>query len=248
VRGCSIQWIWTLALLSQGAFGGNKLELQQENHVLTIRLSNMDRIAGIQFTVNTRGGIALQSFGGSDRVAAAGFAAYQFLSDDSTLNVVMLAPVTASLPAGEGILGQISFVLNELSIAETLRVYLSRVVLCDAEAERLEVTSTQLEWNPRENMKADPSPFVLARNFPNPFNPSTTITYTLKKPVTVRLVIFDVSGRELSTLVNQYQAAGQYAVRWNAADNGGLKLASGVYFARLQVGEQIALQKMILTK
>jgi len=131
VRRSSKQWIWTIAVLaqalqSQGAFGGNKLELLRENNVLTIQFSNTDCVAGFQFTINARGGIALRSFRGSDRAAAGGLAVFQYLPDDSTLNVIMIAPVRSSLPAGEGVLGQISFVLNETSSADTVRVSFSR--------------------------------------------------------------------------------------------------------------------------
>lgn len=250
--GCSKRRKWiltvlTLALQSGGALAGNKLELQKENNALTIQLWNTDPVAGFQFTINARGGIALRSFGGSDR-AAAGFAVYQYLTDDSTLNVIMLASVHSALPAGEGVLGSISFVLSDILSADTVRVFLSRVVICNANAEYLEVTSTQLAWMPRENSKAGSPLFVLEQNFPNPFNPSTTIAYTLVEPASVQLVVFDISGRELGTLVNQHQSAGRYTVQWNAAENGGLTLASGLYIARLQVGNRVALQKMLLMK
>jgi hypothetical protein len=253
VLGYSKQWKWTLAVLTmafhtQIAFASNKLELKRENNVLTVALSNTDSIAGFEFTVNARGGIALRSYRGSDRAAAAGLAVYQMLRDDATLNVIMIAPFHSSLPAGDGSLGQIAFELNEVPGADTVTVFLSRVVICNTNAEYLEVTSTQLTWNIRESSTSDTPLFILENNFPNPFNPSTTITYTLERPAAVRLVIFDVSGRELNTLVNRHQSAGRYTVRWNAAEIGGLKLASGVYVARLQAGDRVALQKMVLAK
>ncbi len=237
-----------MALQSQSIMASNKLQLRKEGNVLTLEFSNTDSVAGFQFTVNSRGGIALRSFRESDRTAAAGLAVYQSLKDDSTLNIIMIAPFHSALPPGEGILGKISFVLSEISSADTALVFLSRVVICNADAEYLEVTSAQLAWNTQEHSKSYPTLFVLEQNFPNPFNPSTTIAYTLEQPASVRLVVFDISGRELHTLVNQHQTAGRYAVRWNVAENGGLKLASGIYFARLQVGERVALRKMILTK
>jgi glycosidase len=89
-----------------------------------------------------------------------------------------------------------------------------------------------------------PAQFSLGENFPNPFNPQTTIPYSIgangHSPVRVSLKIFDVSGREVSTLVDERQAAGEYKINWNPKN-----LASGVYFYRLQAGEFVETKKMI---
>ena len=72
--------------------------------------------------------------------------------------------------------------------------------------------------------------FYLAQNFPNPFNPSTRIRYSLARANHVTLTIFDVLGREIATLVNEIKSAGEYDVQWSPHD-----LAGGVYIYRLQV-------------
>jgi cyclomaltodextrinase / maltogenic alpha-amylase / neopullulanase len=88
-----------------------------------------------------------------------------------------------------------------------------------------------------------PKTFALEQNYPNPFNPSTTIRYQLPQSATVSLKIYDVLGREVQTLVNERQAAGQYSVLFNASG-----LASGVYFYRLQAGNFVQTKKMMLLK
>jgi hypothetical protein len=88
-----------------------------------------------------------------------------------------------------------------------------------------------------------PKTFALEQNYPNPFNPSTTIRYQLPQSATVSLKIYDVLGREVQTLVNERQAAGQYSVPFNADG-----LASGVYFYRLQAGSFVQTKKMMLIK
>ena len=88
-----------------------------------------------------------------------------------------------------------------------------------------------------------PKTFVLEQNYPNPFNPTTTIRYQLPQSATVSLKIYDVLGREVQTLVNERQAAGQYSVPFNADG-----LASGVYFYRLQAGSFVQTKKMMLIK
>ena len=74
-----------------------------------------------------------------------------------------------------------------------------------------------------------PQRFALDQNYPNPFNPSTSISYQLPVRATVTLEILDVLGRQMATLVNQEQAAGDYSVRWHASN-----LSSGIYFYRFQ--------------
>lgn len=80
-------------------------------------------------------------------------------------------------------------------------------------------------------------------NYPNPFNPSTTIRYQIINPGHVSLVVYDYLGREIATLVNKEQGSGQYSVSFNASD-----LASGIYFYRIQANGFNSVKKMILTK
>jgi hypothetical protein len=170
---------------------------------------------------------------------------YQYLKDDQTLNVLMLAPVRSTLPPGQGSIGKITFSLNATAAADTVRVFLTNVVICDAAAHELSIGTADLAWSTREDRSAD---FTLEQNFPNPFNPSTTIAYKLERAEYVRLVVFDITGREINTLIDHYQNAGRYTPRWNGEDNRGSKVASGMYFARLQAGSQVATMKMILAK
>ena len=85
--------------------------------------------------------------------------------------------------------------------------------------------------------------FELKQNYPNPFNPSTVITYTVAERGRVNLKIYDILGREVATLINEEKPAGQYNVKFNAAN-----LPSGVYLYRLQAGENVQTKKMILLK
>ena len=86
--------------------------------------------------------------------------------------------------------------------------------------------------------------FKLEQNFPNPFNPSTVINYTIKNSGFVTLKVYDNLGREVKTLINSNQNAGSYSVDYNAAG-----LSSGVYFCNLKVGDRISKSmKMILLR
>lgn len=88
-----------------------------------------------------------------------------------------------------------------------------------------------------------PKGFSLAQNYPNPFNPSTIIQYNIPSGSKVKIEIFDVLGKLVSTLVSEYKAAGNYEINFNAS-----KLSSGVYFYKLTAGSQILTKKMSLVK
>ena len=88
--------------------------------------------------------------------------------------------------------------------------------------------------------------FSLQQNYPNPFNPSTKVSFVISSASGgsfVSLKVYDLLGREVSTLVNEYKPAGSYNVSWNAAD-----FPSGVYYYRLQAGSEIQVRKMVLMK
>ncbi len=85
--------------------------------------------------------------------------------------------------------------------------------------------------------------FTLSQNYPNPFNPSTTIQYSLQNLSHVLLKVFDISGNEVKSLVNEVQDSGHYSVIMNGHD-----LANGVYFYQLQTEEKIQTRKCILLK
>lgn len=94
-----------------------------------------------------------------------------------------------------------------------------------------------------EYAEARPYSFSLEQNYPNPFNPQTTITYELPISSPVVLRIYDVRGAQVAELVNKTQAAGRYAVQWDASN-----FASGVYFYKISAGEFSQTNRMILMR
>ena len=93
---------------------------------------------------------------------------------------------------------------------------------------------------------APPQNFELRQNYPNPFNPQTTIQYQLSNATQVKLVIFNIRGEQVNTLVDDLQQAGFYSVPWNGKDVSGRKAASGVYFYRLETKRFAKVKKMVL--
>lgn len=93
-----------------------------------------------------------------------------------------------------------------------------------------------------------PSAFTLDQNFPNPFNPSTEIRYTLARSSDVRLEIFNVLGQSVRRFVLGDQRAGTYQISWDGRDNSGRAMPSGVYFYRIQASDYSESKKMLLLR
>lgn len=88
-----------------------------------------------------------------------------------------------------------------------------------------------------------PGKFELSQNYPNPFNPSTKINYDIPFDGKVSLKLFDITGKEVATLVNEFQTAGYYTATFNGAN-----LSSGIYYYKLESGKFNEVKKMILLK
>ncbi len=96
--------------------------------------------------------------------------------------------------------------------------------------------------------QAVPRQFQLLQNVPNPFNPETEIAYRLPVASAVSLVVYDLLGRNIRTLVHQQQPAGRYRVRWDGRDASGRPVASGVYLYQLRAGDYSETRKMLLLR
>ncbi len=93
------------------------------------------------------------------------------------------------------------------------------------------------------NLDFVPKTYSLSQNYPNPFNPSTQIQFGLPKSGNVKLIVYDILGREVKTLVNEYRTAGTYQIAFDASS-----LASGVYFYKIEANDFVQTKKMLLVK
>ena len=88
----------------------------------------------------------------------------------------------------------------------------------------------------------------LFQNYPNPFNPATTIKYSMASAGSVALVVYNVTGQRIRTLVNESKPAGTYTTVWDGRNDGGRSVATGIYFYRLRAGSFSEVRKMILLR
>ena len=93
-----------------------------------------------------------------------------------------------------------------------------------------------------------PEKYQLMQNYPNPFNPTTTIRYALPQTSDVEVIIFNVLGQKVRSLVNQKQEAGYQQVVWDGRNESRLRVSSGIYFYRLKAGTYVKSKKMMVLK
>ena len=93
-----------------------------------------------------------------------------------------------------------------------------------------------------------PEEFALKANYPNPFNPTTTIAFDVPEATDVTLEVYDMMGRRVATLISGQLNAGRYEAVWNARSDAGSMVASGVYIYRLRAGSFESTKQMVLMK
>jgi hypothetical protein len=102
---------------------------------------------------------------------------------------------------------------------------------------------------PGEENNHLPRKFDLGQNFPNPFNPRTTITFNLSSPVSLKLQIFDIKGRLIKTLAGgEMWEAGPHSVSWDGRNDEGNEVGSGIFFYRIESGDFSETRKMVLLR
>jgi hypothetical protein len=178
--------------------------------------------------------------------------------------IAMVYGPKETLPPGDGVIAQMTFTVDdptldefEISSFETRNpghklafVYndwaTGRPLVAHTNPD-MEGSVITLKGNPANNPKV-PMSYSLDQNFPNPFNPSTTLAYSLKDPGHVTLDIYNVLGQNVRTLVDEYLDAGTYTKIWDGCDNSGQPSASGMYFYRIKSGDFTEVKKMVMVK
>ena len=94
-----------------------------------------------------------------------------------------------------------------------------------------------------EEIKPIPNEMMLSQNYPNPFNPVTTIEFTIPKSTFINITVYDVMGRVIKNLVEEYINAGNYSIKWDATD-----IPSGIYLITMSSGTYSQTQKALLLK
>jgi hypothetical protein len=150
-----------------------------------------------------------------------------------------------NLVPGDGttdVFRQYEFIDTTLPVAEEVHYYLRQVDL-DGSSTRSQIISVALDGI----LPPVPTAFALNQNYPNPFNPETTIEFGLAADSHVKLVVYDLAGQVVRTLIaGDRMQAGHYTAQWDGMNSSGVKVGSGVYLYRLSAGEFVEMKKMTL--
>ena len=129
---------------------------------------------------------------------------------------------------------------------DSLKIYLNKPF---TSLDVFEMTMTKdFTFVSSDNSASRPCFFLLNKNYPNPFNPTTTITYEIPYTVYVQLSIYDVLGRHVKRLVDEQKSAGQFKISWDATNDTGEQVAAGLYFCRMEAEDFIQTRKMMLVR
>ena len=93
-----------------------------------------------------------------------------------------------------------------------------------------------------------PAQFTLHQNYPNPFNPETVIRFEIPKASEVKIIIYNILGERVKTLVSGYFPAGSSIVKWDGANEAGIRVCSGIYVYQMTAGNTVITRRMILIK
>ncbi|MBN1559757.1 VWA domain-containing protein [candidate division KSB1 bacterium] len=146
---------------------------------------------------------------------------------------------------------KIDYLLNEIAIYGELKELIDQVIALSLKFQILTpYTSFYADPNDTDvNEKREilPKEFVLHQNYPNPFNPTTTIRFEIPEPGWIAIKIYDFRGAVVRTLLNEHKDAGIHSIDWDARDDAGLKVATGVYLYQIEFTNAHG-DRMVLTK
>ena len=158
--------------------------------------------------------------------------------------VIKFAGAGSASDGGEGVFTTLKFTAKE-NFSESETAVILKTLRWNEEPVMKDVASAVLTNTVgiNEDHSNIPKEYALQQNFPNPFNPTTTISFQIPKSSFVKLNIYDVNGRLIETLVNENKNAGYYSISWSSED-----IVSGLYFYRIDAGEFTCVKKCLIVK
>jgi hypothetical protein len=158
----------------------------------------------------------------------------------STKNFLTFRPATLTVPPGQSRVDTIRFTADSAGIRKGFIIFTSNDA---AGKDTLTVTGNEVTLGVASALTGVPSTFAIYQNYPNPFNPTTAIRFDIPQTMMVSLVVYDILGKEVETLVSEVKQPGKYEVVFNAKN-----LASGVYLYRINAGQQVQTRRFVLLK
>lgn len=251
---------WALAT-GTDAFTANKaLPNSGDFVVVPLEVTNSKPLVALDIPLQYTEGATLDHVEFTDRVASFQFknASIDAANHQVVIGLIsMLASEAPDLAPGSGAVANLYFKLGEgISEVKVNSIELSKpdhnlaYYYNDYSSGRPEVVAIQPEAALSAVVKTDnvPKTYALSQNAPNPFNPTTKISFALPATGDVHLSVFNVLGQQVKELVNGTMEAGVHEVIWDGKDNNGTSVASGIYFYKINANSFVSTKKMVLLK
>ena len=233
------------------------------NVTFTLAYSFDDVVAGFQFDFLTDGVLTLT---GADGGASSD--AGMMVSTNETGTVIGFSMTGATIAAGSGTFIELTGTYDVSNAGSDVNVYAydscnddgnpscegddTRMVLSDSAAQALESDFVGSTWTVGSNTLDNDAPeiysYSLSSNYPNPFNPSTTIDYSIANAGEVSIIVYDMMGRHVRALVSDFATPGSYTIVWDAKNDEGLSVSAGMYIYKMASGDFVQVNKMLLIK
>ena len=247
----------TLAFIKAGVhFGVDDATFEDANGAVTfsVMYSTDAPIAGFQFDIINDGIITFDT----QSIVTGGNLSGFSLSGNAA-GVVLGFSMTGAEFDGEGLLFTISGTYNTendgqniVLRAEENEVNNTRLIASASGGAPMDVTFWPRNWTIGQGAldvnASQVNTYSLSDNFPNPFNPSTNINFSIESYGEASLLIYDALGREVKSLISGTYVPGQYTATWNGTDNNGNEMSSGMYFYKFTSGSFTQTKKMLFVK
>ena len=208
-----------------------KLTFYLASNRITVQLESIKKVKGVQIELEGMSGSIIP--GGTKMTSVFNHALY--FPHNDLLRILTYAPQGTAIDAGEYILADLPFALNNPEA-----ITIEWVVVADESNGRMDNIEVEIIY---EEYSAFPLDYLLEQNFPNPFNPNTKIKFSIPKSDLVQIKVYDILGNAIKTLLNEHKQTGVYEVEFDAS-----YLSSGVYFYRMITGSYSETKKMILLR
>jgi hypothetical protein len=245
------------------SIAAEKAILEADNVIVPLQLKNDNAMIGLDLPLQFSEGVTLKEvvFEGT-RSENFDFRHALIDNENNTVVIGMIPMVfgeNIDLAAGDGVIANLVFTVNDQSIDEIelstteIETPSHSAMFIYTDESTGEMTYSVPEFGTVAYSLTDldkpnvPMTFALKQNHPNPFNPSTHINFDLPAPSDVSLTIYNVLGQQVKNY-NEFKSAGSHSIVWNGTDNSGTQVASGVYFYRLDAGQNSATKKMMMLK
>ncbi len=210
----------------------------------TIEVEEPIAVELTSFTATPRNGVVELQWTTAAETAAAGFNVCRSIQQDERYEVINPSLIVAQ---GDGYSGADYTFADYAAPAGKLAYKLQEIAL-DGTLTCSDPIEVDNAVNAVDEAGKTPETFGVLGNYPNPFNPTTSISYRIAAPAMVTVSITDAQGHWVKNLVRQFQSAGRHDVVWDGTNNHNERVASGIYVYKVQVGDQVDFGKMLMVK